>query len=184
MTPRLTLAAVFVISLIGGVAAKEKAASKTPPKRAASDSSQNKTTLLSIAQFILKNGNVRPFDDTHRPLLGYASALTDTKAMRYKAELSSDKLEHAIYVVTDNGQPKELVIDQTLVTGKGSDRFVVGRSFRVDTSGKLLGAIKGSGKVGLYKNQRADISDQETKKKFDEEFKFLLEQMDVNKLSK
>lgn len=150
---------------------------------------KQRTTLKTIAEFVLKNGVDQTISPPLSTNLGLAPDEIPTKALRHKSSASPDKRIHGFYVLYEsdgkgNLTPTGIVLSNALVTKKNDSKFVQGFDARVDMDGKLLAAVHSSGPAGDVEQTKLAVDSKEAIAAYTEEKKLFLDRTDYKKLSK
>jgi hypothetical protein len=145
-----------------------------------------KSTKVSVSQLIektLKEGVAKPLSLAGDKKLGYSVA-HNCKKLQYDDKASADGFHHRFQVVLDEkGKPIDVIIGRVRIVRESED-MVESYAYRMDTSGKLLAAIRGSGPPNKLVKDIMDISKPETIAAFRGELDFFTSKSSALPLAK
>ncbi len=179
MTPRLALAAVFIISLIGGVAAKEgKKSQKNTSAR----------TWKDIFDHSWKTGTDWPIKAPSAKNLGYSSDVMKARGVSIDQKSSADNREHSIVIVYDldntgTAKPVDMVLGTMRVTEVKDGKLIDGYRLRLDLDGKPIKAMHSSGLVGHVVQEVLSANSKEAQQVYKAEKELYLNNIDLKKLT-
>lgn len=146
-------------------------------------------TWQTLTKHVMENGIELPIKAPACRTLGYDSDSVPAKALRLKSANSKDGREHAVYIVYDLTEkkdilrPREIVVGSIRVEEKDSVKDIQSYRVRLNLNGHPISAMRADGIVGKVKQQPLSIGSKEAKKLLATEKKFFLEDVDLSQLT-
>lgn len=173
-----SLIAVLILATLWSARPSANAAATKKVKKAS-----QQQALMKIAEYILKNGVVKSINAPLSRTLGYDLDIVETRALRQKKDIASDKREHGFYVVFTSDKKghktvKEIILANILLTEREGKRYIEGINARINSDGKLIALVLTTGFEGEVKQERLNSQSETAKSRLNDELSYQLNHID------